>query len=179
MTRGANDDGVTLVEVIVAGAVLVVILVIVGNYLISATRNVAQSTAQQDDNAAAQKALGLIESNIRFACSMSISAETLYVVNGLSGCSNPGQPACAEWSGAGGLLTEKTSSTGTSTVANGVSGLSFTSNNAYNGLVTVTFNLRQPQDQAADAAGVAVNETLTARNMSQAVPAVPVPTGCP
>lgn len=179
VSGGAKDDGSSLVEVIVAAAVLVILLVIVGNYLISATGSVAQSTAHQDDNAAAQRALGIIDSNVRFACTMSISAGTLYVVNGIGGCSNPGQPACAEWSGAGGSLTERTSSSGTSTVANGVSGLSFTSNSAYNGLVTVQFNLRQPQDQAADSAGVAVNETLTAQNMSQAVPVGTVLSGCP
>ncbi|HEX4865258.1 MAG TPA: prepilin-type N-terminal cleavage/methylation domain-containing protein [Acidimicrobiales bacterium] len=179
MTGGASEDGFTLVEVIVAAAVLVVLLIIVGNYLISASQSVAQSTAHQNDNAAAQRAVGLIDSNVRFACTMSISAGTLYVVNATSGCSNPGQPACAEWSSAGGALTEKTSSSGTSTVANGVSGLSFASNSAYNGLVTVRFNLRQPQDQAADSAGVSVDETLTAQNMSQAVPVGTVPSGCP
>lgn len=168
MSSHPNDAGFTLTEVIIAGAILIVALAMIGNYLIGAGRSVAASTAHQDDNAAAQGALDRLENNIRFACNMFISGSTLYVANASGTCSTPGQPSCAEWASSGGSLDETTSS-GTSVIVRGVSGLSFTGNSAYNGLVTIQFNLRQPQDQASDPSGVSVNQTLTARNMSQSI----------
>lgn len=179
MRSQPREEGFGLLELIIAGAVLAVVLAMVGNYLISASRTVAQSTAHQDDNAAAQQALGLIESNVRFACNLSILAGTLYVSNSAGNCSNPSQPACAEWSLSSGNLVEKTLNSN-ATVARGVSGLTFTGNGSYNGLVTVQFNVRQPPDQSDDPNGVTVNETLTAQNMTQAIPALgSVLSGCP
>lgn len=164
MSRPLGDDGYSLVEVTVTGLILAVVLAIVGNYLFSAGNTVARSAARQDDNAAAATALGLIESNVRFACNMSISNSTLYVENS---CGDP-QQSCTEWSSGGGKLIEKMPG-GQAAVANGVTGLTFTTNGSYNGLVTIQFNLRQPQDQSGDAGGVTSTETLTARNMSGAV----------
>ena len=161
MRHPRAEDGYTLVDLTVAAVILAVLLLIVGDYLISANNAVSRSASHQDDSAAAQTALGLIESNVRFACDMSISGAVLYVENT---CGNP-QPTCAEWSEAGTQLLEKTSSGGTASVANGISGLTFSTNGAYNGLVTVQFNLRQPQDAAGDPGGVSVTQTLTARNM--------------
>ena len=161
MTRHPRDDGYTLVEMTVAALILAVILAMVGNYLISADRTVANSAAHRDDLAAAQTVLGLMEVNIRFACDMSISGGTLYVENS---CGTP-QPACTEWSASGGQLIDKTTSGGSEAVANGISGLAFSSNGSYNGLVTIQFNLKQPQDQARDPGGISVTQTLTARNM--------------
>jgi type II secretory pathway component PulJ len=177
-SRPSREEGFTLVEMVLSGVLLVVVLTIVGNYLISANRTVTQSTAQQNDNAAAQRALGLLDANIRFACSMSINGGTLYVANSGANCTNPSQPACAEWSTSAGQLTERTSITGTAVVASGISGLSFTQSNQYNGLVSVQFTLKQPQDQASDTAGVTVNQTLTARNMSQSVQTGTVVNAC-
>ena len=177
MKSRQHEEGFTMVELVVAGAILAVALAMVGNYMVSAGRSVSQSTAHQDDNAAAQRVVDQLDSNIRFACSMSISGQILYVANTSGTCVTPGQPACAEWTSSGGSLTETTSS-GTSTIARGVSGLSFTSNAAYSGLVTFQFNLRQPQDQVADPPGVSVSQTVTARNMSQPV-LTSVLSGCP
>ena len=178
MTRQTRENGFGLVELTVAGAIFAIVLVIVGNYLVSSTRTVNQSTAHQDDTAAAQKTLNLLDTNVRFACDMSISGGTLYVANTEGSCSTQGQPACAEWSTSGGNLTEKSSS-GIAKVANGVSGLAFSSNASYNGLVTFQFNLRQAQDQSADPTGVTVNETVTAENMSRPVPSGTALSGCP
>lgn len=166
MTRHPGDEGYSLIELTVAAMILAVILVMVGNYLISADRTVANSAAHRDDLAAAQTVLGLMESNIRFACDMSISGGTLYVENS---CAAP-QPECTEWSASGGQLIEKTTSGGSEAVANGISGLGFSTNSSYNGLLTVQFNLKQPQDQARDPGGVSATQTLTARNMPSAVP---------
>lgn len=157
----SRDRGFTIVDVSVALLILAVVLAMVGNYLFSAGNTVSRSAAHQDDNAAAQAALGLIESNVRFACNMSISSGTLYVQNtcGVT------PPVCTEWSSTGNQLIEK-SSGGNAAVANGISGLSFSTNGSYNALVTIQFVLRQPRDQAGDPGGVSVDETLTARNMS-------------
>ena len=174
----ANDDGFSLVEVTVGAAILVILFAIVGNYLVSAGRTVSNSTAHQDNNAAAQRTVELIDANVRYACNVSILAATLYVSNSSGTCSTPGQPACAEWYASGSNLVEKTSS-GTGTVATGVSGVVFTGNASYNGLVTIQFNLRQPQDQAADATGATVNETVTAQNMPQPVSVGSALGGCP
>lgn len=176
--RRCHEEGFTLVEVVLSAALLVVVLAIVGNYLISANRTVTQSTAQQNDNAAAQRALGLLEANIRFACDMSINGGTLYVANTGVNCTNSSQPACAEWSTSAGQLTEKTSITGSGVVASGVSALSFTQSSQYNGLVTVQFTLKQPQDQGSDTSGATVNQTLTARNMSHSVQTGTVVSAC-
>lgn len=165
-------------ELMLAAVLLTILLAIVGNYLISASRSVAQSTAHQDDNAAAQRALSHIDTNVRLACNVSILSGTLYVSNSGSACNNPNQPACAEWYLSGGNLVEKVA-TGNAIVATGISGLAFTGNAAYNGLVTVQFNLRQPQDQADDTAGVTVNETVTALNMTQAISIGSALSGCP
>ena len=165
MTRHPGDEGYTLVELMVAALILAVILAMVGNYLISADRTVANSTAHRDDLAAAQTVVGLMEANIRFACNMSISSGTLYVENS---CGTP-QPACTEWSASGAQLIDKTTSGGSAAVANGISGLGFSANSSYNGLVTIQFNLKQPQDQTRDPGGVSITQTLTARNMSSAV----------
>ena len=165
MSRRSRDDGYTLVEVTVAALILAVVLAIVGDYMLSANRTVASSAAHQDDNAAAQTALGLIDSSIRFACDMSISGGTLYIQNS---CGSP-QPACTEWSASGNQLVERTPSGGTAAVANGISGLAFSTNTSYNGLVTVHFNLKQPQDQTGDPEGVSATETLTARDMAGVV----------
>ena len=165
MSAPSREAGFSLIELTVAAFILAVVLAIVGNYLFSASRTVANSAAHQDDNAAAQTALGLMENNIRFACNMSISAGTLYVENS---CSDP-QPSCTEWSQAGGRLIERSASGNSSAVASGVTGLNFNTNNSYNALVTVQFNLKQPQDAVGDPGGISVTETLTARNMSGAV----------
>ena len=165
MTRARTDDGYTLVDLMVAAAIFAVVLAIVGDYLFSASNTVSRSAAHQDDNAAAQTALGLIENNVRFACDMSIDGGVLYVENT---CGTP-QPSCTEWSQAGSQLIERTSPAATSAVANGISGLTFSTNSAYNALVTVQFKLRQPQDSAGDPDGVSVTQTLTARNMPGAV----------
>jgi type II secretory pathway pseudopilin PulG len=179
MRNQPREDGFGLLEMTVAGVVLAIVLSIVGNYLISASRTVAQSTAHQDDNAAAQRALSLIESNVRYACNMSILSGTLYVSNSAGACSNPSQPVCAEWYLSGGNLVEKTSS-GSAPVVSGVSGLTFTGNTSYNGLLTVQFNLRQPADQSNDPNGVTVNQTLSALNMTQGISSVgSVLSGCP
>ena len=160
----SRECGFTIIDVTVALLILAVVMAMVGNYLFSAGNTVSRSAAHQDDNAAAQTALGLIESNVRFACNMSISSGTLYVQNtcGVT------PPACTEWSSAGTQLIEK-SLAGKAAVANGISGLSFSTNGSYNALVTIQFVLRQPQDQAGDPSGVSVDETLTARNMSTPV----------
>ena len=165
--QGSTEQGYSLVEVTVAALILAIMLAIIGNYLFSAERTVASSSAHQNDNAAAQTALLLIENDVRFACDLSISGGTLYVENSCGGAS---PPPCATWSGtewsqAGGELLETTAA-GSSAVANGVTGLVFTGNSSYTGLVTVQFNLRQPQDGAGDPTGVSVSQTLTARNMS-------------
>ena len=178
MNDASRDEGFGLIELMVAGVVLAILLAIVGNYLVSASRSVAQSTAHQDDNAAAQRAAALIDTNIRLACNVSILNGTLYVSNSGGACSNANQPACAEWYLSGANLVEKSAS-GNATVATGIRGLAFTSNTDYNGLVTVQFNLRQPQDQADDAAGVTVNETVTALNMTSAVSIGSALSGCP
>ena len=164
MRRRFGEQGTSLVEVAVAGLILAVVVAIVGNYLFSAGNTVSRSAARQDDNAAAETALGLIESNVRFACNMSISDGALYVENS---CGDP-QQSCTEWSSGGGKLVEKTSG-GDAAVANGVTGLTFSTNGSYNGLVTVQFNLRQPQDRSGDPGGVTSTQTLTARNMSGVV----------
>lgn len=168
--KGAAEQGYSLIDVTVAALILAIVMAIVGDYLFSAERTVASSSAHQNDNAAAQTALLLIEDNVRFACDMSISSGTLYVENICSGATP--QP-CATWSGtewsqSGGELLETTAA-GSSAVANGITGLVFTGNSSYTGLVTVQFNLRQPQDGAGDPGGVSVSQTLTARNMSGAV----------
>ncbi len=179
MTSNPNrEEGFGLIELMVSGVILAILLAIVGNYLISAGRAVAQSTAHQNDNAAAQRALSLIDTNVRFACNASILSGTLYVANTGGSCNNPSQPPCAEWSLSGNSLIEKSSS-GSATIVTGVSSLTFTGNAAYNGLVTVQFNLRQPQDQSADPAGVTVDETVTAQNMPQAVSVGSALSGCP
>ena len=178
MTSPARNDGFTIVELVVAGTILAVALAMVGNYIISAGRSVAQSTAHQDDNAAAQRIIDQLDGNIRFACSISISGQILYVANTSGTCTTPGEPACAEWTSSVGSLIETTAS-GTSTIARGVSALSFTSNSAYSGLVTFQMTLRQPQDQAADPPGVSINQTVTARNMSQPVLTGSALSGCP
>lgn len=165
MKRHPGDEGYSLIELTVAALILAVILAMVGNYLISADRTVANSAAHRDDLAAAQTVLGLMEGNIRFACDMSISGGTLYVENS---CAAPA-PACTEWSASGSQLIEKTTSGGSVAVANGISGLAFTTNSSYNGLLTVQFNLKQPQDQVRDPRGVSATQTLTARNMPAAV----------
>lgn len=165
MSAPDREAGFTLIEVTVAALILAVVLAIVGNYLFSASRTVADSAAHQDDTAAAQTALGLLESNIRFACDMSISSGTLYVENS---CTDP-QPSCTEWSQADSQLVEKSPAGNSAAVATGVTGLSFSANDSYNALVTVQFNLKQPQDAAQDPGGVSASETLTARNMSGAV----------
>ena len=169
MTGRLGDEGLTVVEVTIAAVILAMLLAIVGDYLFSADVTVASSAAHQDDNAAAQTALLLVEGNVRFACDMSVSGGTLYVENSCGGTS----PQCATWSGtewseSGGQLIETTAA-GSSAVANGISGLAFTTNSSYTGLVTVQFNLRQPQDKGGDPSGVSVNQTLTARNMSGSV----------
>lgn len=164
MSGRRGEEGYSLVDVTVAALILAVVLVIVGDYLFSAGNTVSRSAAHQDDNAAAETALGLIESNVRFACNMSISGGTLYVENS---CSDP-VPSCTKWSASGGKLIENMSG-GSAAVANGVTGLAFTTNGSYNGLVTVQFNLRQPQDQSGDPGGVTSTQTLTARDMSGAV----------
>lgn len=174
----ARDRGFTLLEMMISTAILSIVLLIVGSYLVSANRTVAQSTAHQDDNAAAQRTLDVLEGNIRFACNVAIFGGTLDVKGSDGTCSVPGQPVCAEWSITQGQLTERTSS-GLATVATGVSGLTFSTNSSYNGLVTVQFVLRQPQDQSADPAGVSLSETLTARNMAQPVTSGSPLSGCP
>jgi len=182
MTRLRNqgaEQGITLVEVTISGLVLAIVLAIVGNYLISTNRTVSEGTAQQNDNATAQRVLSLLEANIRYACNMSINGGTLYVANAGLNCTNQGQPVCAEWSSSGGQLTERTSVTNADVIANGVSGVSFTQANQFNGLVTAQFTIRQPQDQASDPIGVTVNQTLTARNMSQSVLLGTALSGCP
>jgi Tfp pilus assembly protein PilW len=173
--RARREEGFGLLDLVIAGAILAIVLVMVGNYLISASRTVAQSTAHQDDNAAAQRTLSLMESDVRFACNLSILAGTLYVSN----CGSSSQPACAEWFASGGNLIEKTTS-GNAVVTRGITGLTFTGNVTYNGLVTVQFNLRQPPDQTYDPNGVTVNETLTAQNMTAGInPVGSVLSGCP
>jgi prepilin-type N-terminal cleavage/methylation domain-containing protein len=160
MSARYGERGYTLIEVTIASVILALLLTIVGNYLFSAERTVASSAAHQDDNAAAQTVLGLIQSNVRFACDMSIYGGSLYVENSCGGST----PPCTEWSQVGTQLIEKTPN-GSSAVANGVSNLSFTTNSSYYALVTVQFNLRQPQDKAGDPGGISAIETLTARNM--------------
>jgi len=161
-----DQRGYTLIDLMVAGVILAVVLAIVGDYLFSANNTVARSAAHQDDNAAAQTAMLLIENNVRFACDMSISGGILYVQ---SSCGGP-PPACSTWSGTewseGGDHLIQSTSGASSAVANGISGLSFTANSSYTGLVTVQFKLNQPQDQSWDPGGVAVNQTLTARDMT-------------
>lgn len=180
LTTGASsEEGFGLVELMIATVILTILLAIIGNYLISASRAVALSTAHQNDNAAAQKTLSLIDSNVRFACDASILSGTLYVANTGGSCgNNPSQPSCAEWYLSGNNLMEKSSS-GTATIATGVSGLGFTGNTDYNGLVTVQFNLRQPSDQSADPGGVTIDETVTAQNMSHSVATGSSLSGCP
>jgi prepilin-type N-terminal cleavage/methylation domain-containing protein len=179
MTSNSNrEQGFGLIELMVAATILTILLAIVGNYLVSAGRAVAQSTAHQNDNAAAQRALSLIDTNVRFGCNASIVGGTLYVANTGGSCNNPGQPPCAEWYLSGNSLIEESSS-GSATVASGVTGLAFTGNAAYNGLVTVQFNLRQPHDQSSDPGGVTVNETVTALNMPQPVSIGSALSGCP
>lgn len=170
VVRGRGEQGYTLVDVTVAAVILAIVLAIVGDYLFSAQNTVASSAARQDDSAAAQTALLLIENNVRFACDMAISGGTLYVQNS---CGGTTPPPCASWSGsewsqASGQLIETTAS-GSSVIGNGVTGLAFTANSSYTGLVTIQFNMRQPQDTAGDTAGVSVSQTLTARNMSASV----------
>jgi Tfp pilus assembly protein PilW len=161
--RHRDEAGFTLIELTVVGAILIIVLVIVTSFLVSANNAVAASTARATDDTAARTALTLLEADIRFASNMSISTDgsTLYVV--------ASQPACAVWTASGGLLTERTKPGSSSdTVALGVStaGAAFSGNSAYQGLVTIRFTVRLPANTTRDKAGVLVVQTLSAENMT-------------
>jgi Tfp pilus assembly protein PilW len=161
-SRPRDDRGFGLLEIVIVSGLLGLIVAIVMSYLVSANRTVSLAGARAGDNAAAERAMSLLDADIRFATNMSISSSgpTLYVQSSTS-------PVCAAWSlDNQGNLTEETKPGSASAVARGVTGLTFSGTANYAGLVTVAFTLAEPQNAAADKGGVAVNETITAENMS-------------
>ena len=161
-SRLSDDRGFGLLEIVVVAGLLGLVLAIVMSYLVSANRTVGTAAARAGDNAAAQRVMSLLDADIRFATNVSISSSspTLYVQSSTL-------PVCAAWSlDSQGNLTEQTKSGSVSVVARGVTGLTFSGNANYAGLVTVAFTLAEPQNAVADKGGVAVNETVTAENMS-------------
>jgi type II secretory pathway pseudopilin PulG len=164
-----HEEGLSLLELVVAMALAALVLFAATSWLISTNRAEAISTARSVNNAAAQSVVDQLDTNIRFATWVAISGSTLYVTNG--SVANP-PITCTEWTSSGGNLTEQTSSSHTSVIARGVSNLSFSGASVfYDGLVSVTFTINQTAG-SLDANGVSINETLSAGNMASPVTAL-------
>jgi Tfp pilus assembly protein PilW len=161
-----DEEGVSLLELVMAMALAALVLFAATSWLISTNRAEAISTARSVNNAAAQSVIDQLDTNIRFATWVAISGGNLYVTNG--SVTNP-PTTCTEWTSSGGNLTEQTSSSNTSVIARGVSNLSFSGALApYDGLVSVSFTINQTAG-SLDANGVSINETLSAGNMASPV----------
>lgn len=172
-SRSRDERGTTLLELMIVISLLSVVIWAAMSWLIEADRAVATSTDRAVNNTAAQSALDLLDSNLRFASSVSIlGGSTLYVQNGDS--NNTVEPLCVAWSEQNGDLVEQTTSNSAqaTNIAPGVSGLSFSpSSSNYTGLVTVSFTLNQ-STKDAESTGVPVIETLSAANMTGPVTSV-------
>jgi len=177
MTRRDGDAGFTLLELMIAGGILTIVMVIVTSFLISAGDAVAAGTARAADNRSAQTALTLLEANIRFASNLSISSTgtTMFVANIVAN-----EPACAEWTVTStGSLTEQTRAAATANVI--TTGVALANNLAYftpgssgyQGLVTVSFAVTLAGNATRDKGGAQVLETVSAENMTTAVGTTP------
>lgn len=158
--RGRREHGFTMLEILITIGLLGAVLVIVMSFLVSAERTAAVGTARVADDGAAKSAMAVLEADVRYATGVSISSDgsTLYVA--------ASSPACAAWSASSGDLVERTSSTTTSVVTQGISNLAFTGSSGYQGLVTISFDLALPKYASTDTGGTHMIETLSAQNMT-------------
>jgi prepilin-type N-terminal cleavage/methylation domain-containing protein len=173
MRSTSNEDGFTLMELSMVSLILTIVLVIVTSFLISAQATITRSTARAVNDAAAQQASGLLDSNLRFATYWTISGSSLYVY-----VAPPSpQPVCSLWTvdTTNKLLTRQTAaSQPAAVIARGVTGTTpFTANSGYTGLITVALNLKAPGTIGSDPAGASLNETVVAQNWFP--PAAPIP----
>jgi Tfp pilus assembly protein PilW len=162
-----RDRGVSLIELLIGIFVATLLLIAAINWLISANRTVSISTAKAINNSAAQNVIDQIDASLRFASGAWISSnsKTLYVQNGTA--SNPPK-TCIAWVFNGSSLS-KEGATGSSVIASGVSNYEFSrAASPYDGLVSVAFTLNQAST-TQDAAGVTIDETLSASNMASPV----------
>jgi prepilin-type N-terminal cleavage/methylation domain-containing protein len=171
MRRAEGDAGFSLIELLVATAVMTVALVMITSFLISADNTMATGTARTADDVAAHSAVTVLEADIRFASNLSVSSSgtSLDVVGS--------QPACTAWSVSNGELIEQTGSGTGAQVATGLSEFQslpyFSASRTYQGLVTVSFTVTLPGSGSRDL-GAPVLETLSAQNMVGPVGTTPV-----
>jgi prepilin-type N-terminal cleavage/methylation domain-containing protein len=175
----AGQDGVTLLEMMIAVMVAVVVLAGAADWLLSSERAVATTTARSADNASAQRAIDAIDSDLRFATAVGVSSDggTLYVSNydvqeaSSESSAQVAESQCQVWALSGGDLTEQVSTLSgpaTNVIATGVASLQFTGYPyPYDGLVSAS--LVVDQNPAADKSGAAIQETLSAGNMASPV----------
>lgn len=174
LSRQRDEQGVTVVEMVIALMVLSILLTAATAWLISANRAVATTTARSVDNAAAQSAINELDSDIRFANTVVIQCDSTTACTNTSGSVlsvSGGNAGCAHWYANDGNLVEQTKSGQSSIIATGVSGLSFSGNSSYDGLVTVSFTLNQ-SNGVDSGKGFYVYESFSATNMSTGVTAV-------
>jgi Tfp pilus assembly protein PilW len=100
----SDEDGFSMVELSVVCLLLGVVLSIVLAALIATNRAVSAASERAINNADAQRAVSLIEANLRSASGVSTTSSILWVAN--SSTVGTSQPACTGWQLSGNALKE-------------------------------------------------------------------------
>ncbi|HWG74731.1 MAG TPA: hypothetical protein VG184_11830 [Acidimicrobiales bacterium] len=196
---GGAEAGFSMMEMVVVCALLTVVMAISLYFLVSSGSAVGAATARSNNNSQARNVIGAIEATVRYASSVSISADgsTLYVDNSNSHTSytslsvpGNGVPKCEEWvsTTSPGVLKELTGTT-TATLATtatyqgvspatGAGKVVFSSNSGYAGLLSVHLLVNETSSPASSS-GVDITDTMTAANMSAPITSLLTGQGSP
>jgi prepilin-type N-terminal cleavage/methylation domain-containing protein len=164
--HGDDARGFTLLEMMVVASLLTVVLAIVGNFLITSERAVANASVHVSDNGNARAAVESLQRTIQFATAIEVSS------TGADLYTEQQNGSCDEWFVSSGVLYMEVGSNPASAVVRGVvapaSGTVFTYNSAYPDLVGVQFTVSQNASQDPNG-GISVDDNFLGENASLAI----------